>query len=78
MSGLASQSTRYEPLFAGSCCDANHIFRHANRDRAVLSRLQLFYAVGKHARYSVLAHPWIFNAGEMLTGFAAIVGALGL
>jgi hypothetical protein len=34
--------------------------------------------VGKHARYSVLAHPWIFNAGEMLTGFAAIVSALGL
>jgi hypothetical protein len=22
--------------------------------------------------------PWIFNVGEMLTGFAAIVGALGL
>jgi hypothetical membrane protein len=23
-------------------------------------------------------HPWIFNTGEMLTGFAAIVSALGL
>jgi hypothetical protein len=23
-------------------------------------------------------HPWIFNAGEMLTGFAALGAALGL
>jgi hypothetical protein len=78
MSGSHLDSPHYELLSACSRRNAYHIFWHSNRGRAILSGLQLFLAVGEHARYALLAHPWIFNIGEMLTGLAALAGAVGL
>jgi hypothetical protein len=60
----ASQSISYELLPAGSRCDADPIFQHSDRGRAVLSRIQLFAAVREHARYSLLAVPLDFQCGR--------------
>jgi len=57
----ASQSPYYETFSVGSRGDAGNIFWHANRGRAVLSGLQLFPAVGEHARYALLATPVDFH-----------------
>ena len=44
----------YETFSVGGHCDAGHIFLHSNRGCAILSGLQVFPAVGEHARYALL------------------------
>ena len=56
----------------------NFVFRFTNVAAPFLSGLQLFPAVGGMVGTHFSRHPWIFNAGETLTGLAAPAGAVGL
>ena len=58
---ITSRSPHYELLSAGSRRNAYHTFWDSNRSRAILSGLQLFPAVGEHARYALLAAPVDFQ-----------------